>query len=69
MKFTRGGWNSRCNITHTTATENGLLHYKTWRVAADAEADISTETVALIAGSNEDLVFKVQSSTLDCMRC
>ena len=43
-------------ITCTTARRTVKCTAKPGRVAADAAAEISAETVALIVGSNEDLV-------------
>ena len=42
-------------ITHH-GTEDGLVHRKAWRVAADAAAEFLAESPVLIAGSNEELV-------------
>ena len=46
-----------CGISvETDGTEDGLVHcIKPGGVAADATAEISAETAALIAGSNKDL--------------
>ena len=56
MKFTRGGWSSRCKSTHTAAQRTLKCTVEPGGVAADAAAEVSAETAALIVGSNEDLV-------------
>ena len=55
-EFTRVGGAPGATITYTAARRTVYCTTKPGGVAADAATEISAETAALIAGSNEDLV-------------